>query len=117
MPDIAYQERYNISASKINSLSIGLIGNPSTSKKKPNYEAMHKMEESNFENMHIPRCIREGINPGHYELRSPSALSICKSNQMDYYVVPGSLDNTRTRGKTFEKPSLLVQPVSIIFLQ
>lgn len=105
MPDIAYQERYNISASKVNSLSIGLIGSPSCSKKKPKYEEMHEMEESNLENMHVPGCVREGTKPCQYELRSPSALSICKSNQMDYYLVPKSLDNTRTGGKTFEKPS------------
>ncbi|KAG5630888.1 hypothetical protein H5410_002605 [Solanum commersonii] len=37
-------------------------------------------------------------SPCHYDLRSPSSLSICKSNQMDYYLVPKSLDNTRTGG-------------------
>ncbi|KAJ8529025.1 hypothetical protein K7X08_035860 [Anisodus acutangulus] len=98
MPDVAYQERYNISASKLNSLSIGLIGSPSSSKKKPNYEEMHEMEESNLENMHVPGCITAGIKPCCYELRSPSALSICKANQMDYCLVPKLLDNTRTGG-------------------
>lgn len=106
MPDIAYQETNNISASKVNSLSIGLIESPSSSKKKPNYEEMHDMEESNLENMHVPGCVREGTKPFHYDLRSPSALSICKSNQMDYYLVPKPLDNSRTGGKIFEKKHL-----------
>ncbi|KAL3347862.1 hypothetical protein AABB24_021483 [Solanum stoloniferum] len=111
MPDIAYKETYNISASKVNSLSIGLIGSPSSSKKKPNYEEMHDMEESNLENMHVPGCVREGTKPCHYDLRSPSALSICKSNQMDYYLVPKSLDNTRTGGFL----SLLKPKVHILY--
>ncbi|XP_015162961.1 kinesin-related protein 3-like [Solanum tuberosum] len=111
MPDIAYQETYNISASKVNSLSIGLIGSPSSSKKTPNYEEMHDMEESNLENMHVPGCVREGTNPCHYDLRSPSAFSICKSNQMDYYLVPKSLDNTRTGGFL----SLLKPKVHILY--
>ncbi|KAK4339069.1 hypothetical protein RND71_040531 [Anisodus tanguticus] len=98
MPDVAYQERYNISESKLNSLSIDLIGSPSSSKKKPNYEEMHEMEESNLENMHVPGCVIAGIKPCCYELRSPSALSICKANQMDYCLVPKLLDNTRTGG-------------------
>ncbi|MCD9646836.1 hypothetical protein HAX54_037032 [Datura stramonium] len=98
MPGIACQERYNISAMKVNSLSMGLIGSPSSSKKKPNCEEMHEMEESNLENMHVPGCVTEGIKPCYYELKSPSALSICKANQMDYYLVPKSLDNTRTGG-------------------
>ncbi|XP_060172348.1 uncharacterized protein LOC132603344 isoform X2 [Lycium barbarum] len=45
MPDVAYQERYNISAIQVNSLNIGLIESPSSSKKKPAYEEMLEMEE------------------------------------------------------------------------
>ncbi|XP_009793652.1 kinesin-like protein KIN-14T isoform X1 [Nicotiana tabacum] len=112
MPDIAYQERYNMSASTVNSLSIGLIESPSSSKKKPNYEQILKMEEeSNFEKMHVSGCFTGGIKPCHYGLRSPSALSICKANQIDYYLDPKLLNNTRTRGFV----NLLKPKVQILF--
>ncbi|XP_060179803.1 kinesin-like protein KIN-14B [Lycium barbarum] len=98
MPDVAYQGRYNISAIKVNSLNIGLIESPSSSKKKPDYEEMLEMEESNIENMHVSGCVIAGIKPCQYELTSPSALSICKANQVDSHLLSKSLDNTRTGG-------------------
>ncbi|KAK4380210.1 hypothetical protein RND71_002072 [Anisodus tanguticus] len=98
MPGIAYQGRYYISSSNVNSLSIGLIESPSSSKKISNNEEMLEREESNLENMQVSGCVTAGIKPCHFELRSPSALSICKANQMDYYPVPKSRDNTRTGG-------------------
>ncbi|KAJ8574006.1 hypothetical protein K7X08_010517 [Anisodus acutangulus] len=98
MPGIAYQGRYYISSSNVNSLSIGLIESPSSSKKISNNEEMLEREESNLENIQVSGCVTAGIKPCHFELRSPSALSICKANQMDYYPVPKSRDSTRTGG-------------------